>query len=216
MSFCNLGNYHHSTLSCTDFGRVVATRVDTVNFVWTAGVAPVTSCMADFFRYPFCHVVCLCCESLICVAAVTDMLVSVRWSGSVFPNYAGTGQVRARFVSSNFYEFMRRVSQVYTFRTTTTSNGDEGVRLWIDGQLLIDAWATSRYFYMPRKHYVFETPLKRRQCLCVFKHSSVSRRKCAVSMSCWFIKSCRFVDHLLGFLDTMSNWTSRITQALPP
>lgn len=166
-------------------------------------------------QVPFCNVVCLCRDSLMCAAAVTNMLVSVRWSGSVFPNYAGTGQVRTRCVSSIFYEFMRRVSQVYTFQTTTTSNGDEGVRLWIDGQLLIDAWATSRYFYMPRKH-AFETPLKRWQCLCVFKHSSVSRRKCAVSTSCWFIKNRRFVDHLLGLLVTMLNWTSKITQALPP
>ena len=34
--------------------------------------------------------------------------------------------------------------QVYTFQTSTTAGGDEGVRLWVDGQLLIDAWATSR------------------------------------------------------------------------
>jgi len=82
----------------TAFGRVVATRVEAVNFVWGGAVSPVTYCMADFF--------------------------SVRWTGSVFPNYAGTGQV-------------------YTFQTTTTAGGDEGVRLWVDGQLLVDAWATS-------------------------------------------------------------------------
>nr|WP_243861062.1 PA14 domain-containing protein [Cellulomonas uda] len=39
---------------------------------------------------------------------------SVRWSGSVVPRY----------------------SQTYTFATTS----DDGVRLWVDGRLVIDAW----------------------------------------------------------------------------
>ncbi len=42
------------------------------------------------------------------------------------------------------------VFQVYTFQTTTTTGGDEGVRLWVDGQLMVDAWATSRLRRMPR------------------------------------------------------------------
>jgi hypothetical protein len=32
------------------FGRVIATRVEAVNFVWAGAVNPVTNCMADFFR----------------------------------------------------------------------------------------------------------------------------------------------------------------------
>jgi hypothetical protein len=39
---------------------------------------------------------------------------SVRWSGSVVPRY----------------------SQTYTFSTTS----DDGVRLWVDGVLLVDEW----------------------------------------------------------------------------
>src|SRR5438045_505562 len=46
--------------------------------------------------------------------SITADLFSARWTGMVVPRYAET----------------------YTFYTTT----DDGVRLWIDGQLIIDKW----------------------------------------------------------------------------
>lgn len=48
------------------------------------------------------------------VSGIRADTFSVRWSGSVVPRY----------------------SQTYTFATTS----DDGVRLWVDGRLVIDAW----------------------------------------------------------------------------
>ncbi len=134
---------HLLTTASAAFGRVVATRVDVINFAWTS--VPVTYCMADFFRSPHVSLWCIFARVAIAfVVAVCDARCSVRWSGSVFPNYAGTGQVRQPAVGVLACFARQHATQVYTFRTTTTTAGDEGVRLWVDGQLLIDAWATSR------------------------------------------------------------------------
>jgi hypothetical protein len=48
------------------------------------------------------------------VAGIAEDTFSVRWSGRISPRY----------------------SQTYTFSTTS----DDGVRLWVDGKLLIDQW----------------------------------------------------------------------------
>ena len=48
------------------------------------------------------------------VSGIRADTFSVRWSGSVVPRY----------------------SQTYTFATTS----DDGVQLWVDGRLVIDAW----------------------------------------------------------------------------
>jgi hypothetical protein len=58
-----------------------------------------------------------------------------------------TTQAQARSFTRRRYSvlFISAILQVYTFQTTTTAAGDEAVRLWVDGQLLIDAWATSRF-----------------------------------------------------------------------
>lgn len=76
-----------------------------------------------------------------------------------------TTRARDRCVAQRVVRLLRDnndpVFQVYTFQTTTTTGGDEGVRLWVDGQLLVDAWATSRLRRMPR-------PLRLPHALAVF------------------------------------------------
>jgi hypothetical protein len=133
------------------FSRVVATRVENVNFVWAAGaspVAPVTNCMADFFRFRGSLLLqhrlppmqsYLFVSSLTCATQRPLVWVSFSKLRGHWPSESGracTGQ-RVQCVT-------RLAVQEYTFQTTTTAGGDEGVRLWVDGQMLIDAWATSR------------------------------------------------------------------------
>ena len=60
--------------------------------------------------------------------------------------------------------------------------------------------------------------LKRLQRLCVFKHGSVSRSKCAVRICCYFIKLCRYIysalfcryDVKLDFKDHTSTATIKL------
>jgi hypothetical protein len=77
-----------------------------------------------------------------------DPSVDFQWSGSPHPATLGTdnfsvfwhGQLQAQY------------TQTYTFRV----NADDGVRLWVDGQLIIDKWQVQNMAYYATMPYTFQ------------------------------------------------------------
>jgi hypothetical protein len=101
--------------------------------------------MTDFFR-------CVCCLPLYhanfgCVMMRVSHCVQcavVRFCVCALRGHWAGAANRAFRETRRRMQCPHHTVQVYTFQTTTTAGGDEGVRLWVDGQLMIDAWATSR------------------------------------------------------------------------
>jgi YD repeat-containing protein len=132
---------------------------------------------------------------------------SVRWTGTVVPRY----------------------TESYTFYTTT----DDGVRLWIDGQLVIDRWidqapyeATSAPLALEAgRHYAVRMEYYERGggALAWLKWSSATQAKEIVPQSrlygCWkasdqFVKD--FFQYALARLPTaaeLQDWAGRLNQA---
>ena len=114
-------------------------------------MSPVTYFMADFFRCVFAFVsVCdLFCGEFRYLRVINRLMCDASCAACgglalCFPTTLARDRCVIQHVLRLWRDSNEPVFQVCTFQTTTTAGGDEGVRLWVDGQLLVDAWATSR------------------------------------------------------------------------